>query len=279
MYGSGNIQPNIELFRTKGATPVVMLHCSASSGRQWDALSEVLGQRSAVAAPDQWSCGNRGPWRGLGRFSLSAEAAAVHETIDRLGRPVHLVGHSDGGALAMHIARCRPDAVASLTLIEPSAFHLLRHSHAADRAIFGEIAGVARDVDCALENGDAHSGMARFVDYWSGAGAWDHMSEKARAKFAPRLEKIALDFQALFDEPAELADFADLKLPTVIVRGSLSPAPSRRIVEMLAGALRGARVEVIFRADHMSPLSHADTVNCIVAAHIAGLRRLEKRAA
>ena len=279
MTGNRIYQANIEIYGRGNAAPVVMLHCSASSGRQWDALAELLGERRQICAPDQWSCGERGAWHGAGRFSLADEAVAVHEAIDRLGRPVHLVGHSYGGALAMHVARSRPGAVASLNLIEPSAFHLLRHGSAEDGELFDEIAAVARHVETALGAGDAADGMARFVDYWSGDGAWAGMSERAHAAFAPRLAKVALDFQALFEEPAALGDFNGLNLPTVIVRGALSPAPSRRIVNMLAGALTGARVEVIFRAGHMSPLSHADTVNCIVAAHLAGLRRLEQQAA
>jgi pimeloyl-ACP methyl ester carboxylesterase len=57
------------------------------------------------------------PWSDLGALvALAGDADA----------PVHLVGHSYGGALALEAARTLGPRVQSLTLIEPMAFHLLR---------------------------------------------------------------------------------------------------------------------------------------------------------
>jgi pimeloyl-ACP methyl ester carboxylesterase len=271
--------PIVDPKTTEAAVPVVLLHCSTASGRQWARLGETLGRRFPIAAPDQWSCGKRGPWPGHEPFTLASEAIAVHEIIDRLGTPVHLVGHSYGGALALHVARHRPETLASLSMIEPSAFHLLRRSGANDAALFQEIAGVAAGINQALVSGDYWGGMARFTDYWNGTGTWDRMSDEMRAKLAPRLAKVALDFRALFDEETALADFARLDIPTVIIRGSLSPAPSCRIVEMLARAFADAHVEVISDAGHLSPFTHPDPVNRIIAAHLKGERRTSKQAA
>ena len=263
----------------EATVPVVLLHCSAASGRQWTRLGETLGNSFLTVAPDQWSCGERGRWPGHEPFTLASEAVAVHEIIDRLGRPVHLVGHSYGGGLALHVARHRPDDLASLTLIEPSAFHLLRRGGADDATLLQEVAGIAVDIDQALSSGDHWGGMARFVDYWMGAGSWARMSDESRARLCPCLAKVALDFRALFDEAAVLTDFARLDMPTVIIRGALSPAPSCRIVERLARTIAGAHVEVISGAGHMSPLTHPGPVNRIIAAHLKGARRVSKQAA
>ena len=74
---------------------------------------------------------------------LGGDAAIIGALIDRIGAPVHLVGHSYGGAVALKLAASRPDAVRSLTVIEPVAFHLLIDGSAADRALFAEAAGLA----------------------------------------------------------------------------------------------------------------------------------------
>lgn len=279
MHWTRNRGPIVDPKAPEAATPVVALHCSAASGRQWARLGETLGNGFLAVAPDQWNCGERGPWPGHEPFTLASEAVAVHEIIDRLGTPVHLVGHSYGGGLALHVARHRPDDLASLTLIEPSAFHLLRRGGAGDAALLQEVAGIAVDIDEALASGDHWGGMARFVDYWMGAGCWARMSDETRARLCPRLAKVALDFRALFGEETALADFARLDIPTVIVRGALSPAPSCRIVEMLARTIAGAHVEVIAGAGHMSPHSHPGPVNRIIAAHLEGARRTSKQAA
>jgi pimeloyl-ACP methyl ester carboxylesterase len=181
---------------------------------------------------------------------------------------VHLVGHSYGGGIALRIARKRPDLVRSLTLVEPSCFHLLRGGHALDRALFGEIARLADDVKDAVASGDYWRGMGRFVDYWNGPGAWQEMPHETKMKLSQRLSKVVLDFRALFEEPANLAAYAALTMPTLILCGERSPGPSRRIVDMLVSAMPRARLAPIAGAGHMSPMTHPDPVNAAIAGHL-----------
>src|SRR5256885_2231095 len=84
--------------RRSAATHVVALHCSGSSGRQWQPLADLLGREYSVVAPDLFDGGSRGQWPGERPFTLKDEAAPVIDIIDRLDGPVHLVGHSYGGA-------------------------------------------------------------------------------------------------------------------------------------------------------------------------------------
>ncbi len=248
--------------------PVVLIHCSSASGTEWNSLCELLAGEFRRVVPDQWSCGASDPWHGCSAFTLAEEAAPVLAIIDRIGTPVHLVGHSYGGGVALRVARERPEMIRSLTLVEPSAFHLLRRGGARERRLFREIAGVAHAVVRAVTSGDYWGGMGRFVDYWNGEGAWAALAHEARIKLSQRLGKVALDFQALFEEPAHLADYAALTAPTLILCGERSPAPSRRIVEMLADAMPNARVKRIPGAGHMSPLTHRDHVNTAIRDHL-----------
>lgn len=250
---------------TGSGDPVVLVHCSSASGSQWRALSASLAGRFRCIVPDQWQCGGSDPWHGRTAFSLAEEAAPILAIIDRIGEPVHLVGHSYGGGVALRVAREHPHMIRSLTLIEPSAFHLLRRGA---RALFREISGVARHVERAVAGGDYWQGMARFVDYWSGTGAWEAMAHDLRARLCQRLPKVVLDFRALFDEPATLDDYRRLDMPTLLVCGTRSPGPSRRIVGMLAGALPRAGATHVAGAGHMSPLTHVDAVNAAIIAHL-----------
>jgi pimeloyl-ACP methyl ester carboxylesterase len=248
--------------------PVVLLHCSGSSGAQWRALTARLGARYRVLAPDLIGYGAGGPWCGRGEFSLAHEAAAVRSLLGRVGAPVHLVGHSYGGAVALHIARTRPELLRSLTLIEPSAFHLLRNGDATDAAALREIKAVAAEAGAALIVGDYGRGFSRFVDYWSGPGSWADLPAEKRALLAPQLAKVVLDFHALFAEPAELEDVCDIALPTLLVQGGCTALPSRCICARLRTALPDAAFRVVQGAGHMLPLTHRDQVNAFVAAHI-----------
>lgn len=251
--------------------PVVLLHCSSASGAEWDSLCAVLGGAFRAIVPDQWGCGQSPAWTGRSSFTLAQEAAPILAILNTLDEPVHLVGHSYGGGVALHIARMRPDRVKSLTLIEPSCFHILRDGERKNTVLFREISGVADGVRTAVASGDYWGGMEAFVDYWNGAGAWAGMHHKARMKLSQRLGKVALDFHALFEEPARLSDYARLTMPTLILCGERSPGPSQKIVAMLASALRRARVERIPGAGHMSPFSHADAVNRHVHDHLESM--------
>ena len=248
--------------------PILLLHCSGSSGAQWRALAQRLGGSHQVLTPDLIGYGAAGPWTGSGSFSLAKEAARVRSVIGQLEQPVHLVGHSYGGAVALHIARTRPELVRTLTLIEPSAFHLLRNGDAIDAAALAEITAVAADASHALAIGDYLGGFGRFVDYWSGPGSWAAMTPEKRAGYAPQLAKVVLDFQALFSEPAELEDVCDIATPTLLIQGGCTTMPSRCVCARLRIALPDASFRVVQGAGHMLPVTHREQVNALIAAHV-----------
>ena len=247
---------------------IVLLHCSGSSGAQWRALASRLGARYHAITPDLIGYGAAAGWSGGGEFSLAREAAAVRSVLGRLDHPVHLVGHSYGGAVALHIARTRPELLSSLTLVEPSAFHLLRNGDASDEAALREIMAVAADARAALAVGDYSGGCARFVDYWSGPEIWADMPAEKRAAFAPQLAKVVLDFHALLAEPAELEDVCDIAPPTLLIQGGCTTLPSRCVCARLRVALPEASFRVVQGAGHMAPLTHREQVNALIAAYV-----------
>src|SRR5262245_15034118 len=105
---------------------VIALHCSGSSAKQWRSLAQRLGGRYPTSCPAFVGHGPRSHLIGTRPFTLADEAAPILRAVDSLQKPVHLVGHSYGGAVALRVARERPSRIASLTLYEPMALHLLK---------------------------------------------------------------------------------------------------------------------------------------------------------
>jgi pimeloyl-ACP methyl ester carboxylesterase len=242
--------------------PVILLHGSASSPAQWRELAALLSPRFRVLTPDL-----------PGQGSLAAEADAVHALVQRAGGAAHIVGHSYGGAVALHYALRHGASALSLALIEPAAFHLLRENEALDSAAFAEIAALAARVRRAAIDGDREGGMARFIDYWSGQAAWAVLPAAKRAELAGRLDEVALDFQAAFEEATRLQDCWPLFMPTLLVQGSESPLPTRRICGQLSRVAPMAELVVVPGAGHLLPLTHAGRVNALLAAHLDTARR------
>lgn len=245
--------------------PVVLLHSSGSSGAQWRALAQRLGARYRVIAPDLYGYGGTADWPGRAPFHLECEAEIVLALLARGTGQAHLVGHSYGGAVALHIASRHSDLLRSLTLIEPVAFHLLRGT---DAPALAEITEVAESVARAIACSEYVAGFGGFVDYWSGPGAWAAVPADKRHAMAARLPKIALDFHATFNEPGRLEDLRAMTMPTLLLQGANSPLPTRRICERLAHILPGAKLKTIPGAGHMAPITHRDEVNALVTTQI-----------
>ena len=88
--------------------PVLLLHSSASNCGQWNGLVRSLRDRFHLLAPDLRGYGGTDAWPGQGAMSLSDEADCVFAVMDSVSGPVHLVGHSYGGAVALRVALEQP---------------------------------------------------------------------------------------------------------------------------------------------------------------------------
>jgi pimeloyl-ACP methyl ester carboxylesterase len=250
---------------------VLLLHSSACSSAQWRALSEKLQARYRVLAPDLYGYGQTDQRTGPGSPGLSDAAVLVDAVLSKEAERIHLVGHSYGGAVALRCAADRPERLLSLTLIEPVAFHLLSHapSLTAEHALFREVADLAADVAQAAANSDGRRGMARFIDYWNGAGAWARLRPDLQTALALQAARVALDFRDTMTDPTRIETLQRIAVPTLVLRGSESPQPSRRIAGLLARILPNARLQTIEAAGHMLPLTHAEAVNAAIVDHLS----------
>jgi pimeloyl-ACP methyl ester carboxylesterase len=247
---------------------VVALHCSASSGRQWGALAGALEGSHRIIAPDLYGNGASDPWPGRAPLRMRDQAQLVMSAITDIAEPVHLVGHSYGGAVALKLALKFPSRFRSVMLIEPVAFNLLRQGGVSDRRLFAEIGSVAAAVSAAAVKGDHWSGMERFVDYWSGAGAWADLWFDKRAALAASAMTVAREFASLFAETTHLSVYRGLTVPTTIVKGGRSPETTRRIADLLHATLPDARMKTVAEAGHMMPLSHPEAVIAALRDHL-----------
>ncbi|HEU0060972.1 MAG TPA: alpha/beta fold hydrolase [Hyphomicrobiaceae bacterium] len=253
-------------------SPVVALHCSGAGAGQWRALGEALGSRCQLFAPEHYGSEAAGPWRGTHAFMLADEAARTIAFIDRCESKVHLVGHSYGGGVALHVALARKGRIASLTLYEPSAFHLLKQlDDPAAASAFSEIAALARETAYCVSIGNLQRAAITFVDYWGGPDAWLALRPAVQAALMRWIPKASLDFYALIEEPTPLGAYASLAVPVLILRGEYAPRPARLIAETLSARLPRSRSRIVEDAGHMGPLTRAAFVGQLMADHIAAV--------
>jgi pimeloyl-ACP methyl ester carboxylesterase len=247
---------------------VVALHCSGGSGRQWRALAECLDGSATLVAPDLIGTPEMGPWCGQGVFTLTDEAAPILALIDSAAGPVHIVGHSYGGALALQVAALRPARIASLALYEPCAFHLLPDMGPEGVAALGEIQAVARAADEGLLTGDYAGASRLFFDYWNGTGAFASLKPSVRDAVLRYLPKTCLDFRALFGSRVRLEAYRRLSIPILILQGEHARRPTGLIARRLHAAGKRTSHRLVRGAGHMGPQTHAAEVAALIGEHV-----------
>ena len=108
---------HVHRFGPSGPVRVLLLHGLTGHGWRWQQLTSYLPE-IAVAAPDLLGHG-RSSWAAP--WTIDANVSAMAALLDNeADAPVLVVGHSFGGAIAMHLAAARPDQVAALLLLDPA---------------------------------------------------------------------------------------------------------------------------------------------------------------
>jgi pimeloyl-ACP methyl ester carboxylesterase len=127
--------PPYTLWQTRAGsgTPVALIHGLSGSSRWWSRNLEALAARHLVAAVDLVGFGRNNRFLGVPVVlpPFAEVTALLARWLETFGEPVHLVGHSMGGQIAIRLAAERPDLIRSLVLADAAGmpFHLDPRPH------------------------------------------------------------------------------------------------------------------------------------------------------
>ena len=203
-------------------------------------------------------------------LTLAEEVKCLSGVLNDAIGPIHLVGHSYGGAIAFKIATdsAFADRVRSLTLIEPVLPTLLLETEP-DRRLHARFAQLGRDVSEDLWNGSVLEAIDKFIEFWNGSGPQDPLPATARLRMIEHADKLAFDFAAALAEENLTIAAASLRVPTLLFSGGTSPYFTQRIVRRLAAIIEGVESRHLPDAGHMLALTHGSTINPEIVRHIA----------
>jgi pimeloyl-ACP methyl ester carboxylesterase len=234
-----------------------LVHGSAVAGKSWNALAAPLRESGVVVvAPDRLGQAAGERWPAGRAMSFDEEAEHLAAALAAAPGPVHLFGHSYGGAVAMQMALRWPERVARLTLYEPTRFALLLDAGEPRGDAGREILAIGHAAHERATAGREAEAAELFVDYWSGAGTWAAMDAGRQARLAPQMTKVGAEFLAAFADPLPLEMWRALEMPVLLLGGERSPAPVHAINALLASVLPRAASVTLPGIGHMGPLTH-----------------------
>ncbi len=249
----------------RGVRRALFIHCTLGHVATWSPVQAALLDKLAMTSFDRPSHGKSGDWSGEGG------AWGLHDLTTRIAaalidKRADIVGHSYGATVALRLAMERPGMVRSLTLIEPPLFALARgtpahEAHMAAMAGFGT----------ALDAGDRDGAARIFQSAMNPEAPWESLPERARARLAGRIERIAEERGVTLDDAPGLTlpgRIEALGLPVLLIEGSAAPPIVRAVHEALAARLPQAQRVMIAGAGHMSPLTHPEGVAGEIAAFL-----------
>jgi lipase len=109
---------HVHRYGPPGSLRVLAIHGLTGHGQRWQRLATHHLPEITLAAPDLLGHG-RSSWAAP--WTIDANVRALAGLLDeQANAPVLVVGHSFGGAVALHLAATRPDLVAALVLLDPA---------------------------------------------------------------------------------------------------------------------------------------------------------------
>ena len=243
--------------------PVVFLHSGVGSAGEWREAFSLWPDGHRLIAVDAYRGGD-GPGGAPGRRRLDDYADQVRAVVDHVGGPVHLVGFSWGGATALHMAVTTPEVLASLTVIEPEAYSLLRTADT--RAAFAEISALRDRWREHVRAGRWYEAFEAFVDFYNGPGSFARWPADRREAFLDDQRARGDLWDVLFDAPLTAATLSTIVLPVHVVEGSATSAVDHAICDVLRRHVPRVEHSVIAGAGHMMPLTHAAELTRVLVA-------------
>lgn len=105
--------------------PLLLLHGFPEYSGCWSDLAPYLSDHFHCIAPDQRGYGQSWAPAGVANYTLSKLVTDIEALIGRVGKPVTVLGHDWGAAVAYGLAMFRPDLVSRLIIangVHPAPF-------------------------------------------------------------------------------------------------------------------------------------------------------------
>ncbi len=232
--------------------PVLMIHGLGGTSNVWCPVMPVFARHRTIR-PDLPGSGRSG--RVEGALSIDRYVQAMQRVLGAAqAERAHVVAHSMGTIVAMHLAVAAPRQVRSLALFGPlacppdAARPALRTRGAKARA--GGEAAMQEIADALVQSATSSDTRAR--QPVAVAMVRESVMRQPAEGYARAADALA---------EAQAAELSKLDCPTLLVTGEEDRVAPPQAVRMLGERISGARVEVLPRCGHWTTIERPEACN------------------
>jgi pimeloyl-ACP methyl ester carboxylesterase len=240
-------QPRAAAQATTEHPPLLLVHGATADHTTWRAVGPRFAISRRVFAMDRRGRGASGDAPSYAIEREFEDVAAVAET---LATEVDVVGHSYGG-------RCGLGA----SLLTPAIRRLVVYEGApVPPGMTYRPQGLVDAVRAALARGDNDAALSTFlagIVGMSDAALEAYRRDPVWPARVAAAHTILREIEAEATEPASIEGLAAVRVPVLLILGSISRSPFRIGTEALAARLADARVATIEGAAHAAHHTHA----------------------
>lgn len=279
----GGVALNVRRTPGPDGSVAVYVHGLGGSASNWTDLAALLSPVASGRAIDLPGFGYSEP-EALFDFSLDAHAEVLAKYVEGLGAgPVHLLGNSMGGAIALLVAAQRPELVKTLTLISPAMpdrrpdprrlsdpMMALAYLPVVGARVRRRMAGLTPRERAAQVIKLCFHDPSRFSDARLDELAEEHGARAAFAWAAPAMARSTFGIFRAWSARGEASLWAvapRVTSPTLVVWGLHDRVISARRAPRTARLLPHARLLVLPRTGHVAQMERPN----VVARAVLGL--------
>ncbi len=237
-------------------TPIVFIHGSFASTSTWKKMVEVLAvSHHCISIKLPGHCGMPNP-KDFSLPSVQSELAIIEQVVNELtNQPIHLVGHSYGGVVALAQALKGTLNISQLTLFEPVAVWVLDVLQ--DTYNSAQVKTFLEKYRHNVANNTPYA-CGQLIDFWGGQGSFEVLPNFIKDSMNALTKNNIRHWDICTQVSHSSVDLNNCTIPTKVVCGTQSNPVAAAIAMHLNDQMPNSKGYAVDGASHFLVTSHVD---------------------
>jgi pimeloyl-ACP methyl ester carboxylesterase len=257
---------NIDYDEHGSGPTIVLVPGSCSTGAAWRPVIAAWNGQFRCVTTSLLGYGGTAERRRPEDCSIVHEVEALEAVIRKAAVPVHLVGHSFGGLVAIALSLRSRALLVSLTVLEAPAVELLRHGRD-DQRHYRDFLEMTDRYFAAFAGGDV-AAIRQMVDFYGGPETFASWPQRVRAYAMETTAVNIRDWASAFGFALSPGLLGTINVPSVFAWGERSHPAVRRANSLLGASLKASTSVEVSGAAHFMISTHAQEVAQIISGHV-----------